>query len=138
MDSKLRDSCAERIDNEYDYEEARILRVTGIIEPDDEWLEDYGLPRDDRVVTFLTEHILSFQVCDSDSPRGIKIPRGCYARDMELSTGGPGDGYIIIYDSQYDSYVTAYYYFQDWFDGANQQVPDGSPLAQGLEILSSW
>jgi len=129
-------NCEDRLPMQYAYEEERILKVTGIIEPDDEWLEDEGLSREDRIGTFLNEHILSFQKCFSDTPRGIEIPRGCYARDMELSTGGPGDGFIILYDKSNNSYAGAYYYFQDWFDGANKEVPWGSDLAKGLEMLS--
>jgi len=127
--------CEERIGQEYAYEADHILKVVGLVEPDDEWLEDNGFNNEDRVAQFFyDQHALSYDVCDGNT-RGVKVPSWCYAKDLALSTGGPGDGFIILFDRNNDQFVKAYYYFQDWYDGALREVPGGSDLEKGLEIL---
>ena len=128
-------NCEERIDREYVYAEECILKVVGLIEPDEEWLEDNGFNQEDRISQFFyDQHALSYDTC-YDNTRGVTVPSWCYAKDLALSTGGPGDGFIILFDSSNDRFVKSYYYFQDWFDGALREVPGGSDLEKGLEIL---
>ena len=41
---------------------------------------------------------------------------------IELSTGGPADGFYIYLDWETKEVMAGLYYFQDWFDGAERYL----------------
>ncbi len=41
---------------------------------------------------------------------------------VELSWGGPADGFLITVDADSHEIESIEYYFQDWFDGAKREL----------------
>lgn len=42
--------------------------------------------------------------------------------DIQLSTGGPADGFMVIVDPETMEIEEIEYYFRDWFDGASMKL----------------
>lgn len=42
--------------------------------------------------------------------------------EIQLSTGGPADGFIVELDQDGESIERAWYYYKDWFDSAETEL----------------
>lgn len=140
------ESCQERIWDHYKGRAETLRYATGRKELTREIAEEEGWDFEDfSLVEYYNADLLSINV---GTPGMVEreefLLRGCPAIDpgeiaveLEISTGGPADGYIIyIMPGRYGPQITsAYYYFQDWFDGA-VMVCDGEVRGMLADIIS--
>jgi hypothetical protein len=54
---------------------------------------------------------------------------------IELSWGGPADGFLITVDADSHEIESIEYYFQDWFDGAKRELT-GDEFEAVAEVFS--
>ena len=88
-------TCEERIDE----------KLTSRIDEFREALEENGENEDFDLIDWLNDNALAYE----------KDPK-YRAKRLELSWGGPADGFIFFEDGD------IVYYFQDWFDGAEREL----------------
>jgi len=98
-------TCEERIDKKL---RGRILEIEEVIKlyecsNDGHFIYDDCEYED--LIDWLNQRALSYE--DDSHYR---------AKRLELSTGGPADGFLFFEDG------TIEYYFQDWFDGAKREL----------------
>jgi len=131
-------SCANRINAEYEHEVELLLIGTRKQEPTDEQIESYEIPAgwSGHFREQWWKELLLW--VDVGLPVDVELEdfntHGCPPPDSydkvthyQRSTGGPGDGWIIYQDD--DGHIrAAFYYFQDWFDGAVKKVVDQDVL----------
>lgn len=90
-------TCEERIDEQL---ASRVEDIENALAG--KWDSDYEYED-------LIEWINSYALCYEDDPHDR-------AKRLELSTGGPADGFKFFEDE------TIEYYFQDWGDGATREL----------------
>jgi len=113
-------SCEERIDREYKYEREKLLVVTGMVEMPDEWYTSDDYDRDDvaDMIDRYRERALWMSATEDNNGHGVEIPQGLRGVTIEMSTGGPADGFVLGVEGWGFEVVRAWYYYQDWYDGA--------------------
>jgi hypothetical protein len=96
-------SCEERID---EHLQGRVEEIKEVLNQygEDEKIKFDGCEYED-VIEWLNCWALAYE----DDPH-------YRAKRLELSTGGPADGFIFFEDGSIK------YYFQDWFDGAEREL----------------
>ena len=143
-------TCKERLPFEYRRELARIKTALGWNNRGAKWFDSNST--EDRYSEYI-EGVLTFDR-DTTMLRGVPKPRWLitdedgasiepdYAQaiGVELSTGGPADGFVLFArknDNGFWVIERAYYYFQDWFDGAHCEVT-GRNLEAIRDMFGEW
>lgn len=137
MDTQKSQSCAERIKANYRSRVAEIMRVTGKVTTSRKWLTKNEMPDDvnERIDSYMSNSVLEF--AKNGHAWGVKIPRYAWHVTVLLSYGGPADGFILSvkrnrYGYEIDS---VWYFYSDWFDGANMKVHAGSQSESAIKDL---
>lgn len=137
-------TCKQRIDAEWEQERHALLVAVEQEEPtEQDELEDGESPLDWWMSRLLC--IDKAAPGDEFNDHGCKCTAWYYdtVYHFQLSWGGPGDG-IVVYVEDWKAnwgtvphVVAAYYYFQDWFDGATLKITGAVELA-ALGAIVEW
>ena len=142
-------SCEERISKEWADTREMLIGVGAIFNgetPDQEFMDHWEPDLEDGVMWFYNSCLLAIETATPDQVAdGDFLTRGCNPPDaydiavhLQMSWGGPADGIIMYADlnRRGPDLTTAYYYFQDWYDGATRKIYDRESLKTLDRILS--
>jgi len=139
-------TCEERIESEYEHEiDALKIAINDFDFDDSDYWEESDLEGYEDNCQWYFERLL--YVGETYHTRGINLPHWFIVDDegtpledhphwlygIEISTGGPADGFTLVCNGE--TIIDAYYYFQDWFDGALKEL-QGEDL-EALKTLFS-
>lgn len=130
-------TCAELIKSHYNSRMAEINRVTGRVKADRAWLVENEMPDDvnERVDSYMSNSVLEF--AKNGHTWGVKLARDAWHVTVLLSYGGPADGFILsVKRNRYGYEINSvWYFYSDWFDGANMKVRAGSQAESAIKDL---
>jgi len=112
-------SCEERIDEKLRSRITEIEKVLNLYKNSEDGSFEYKDCRYENIIDWINSYALSFS--DHSKYR---------AKTLELSWGGPADGFIFFEDGEIR------YYFQDWSDGAERTLSGKD--REILEILREY